>query len=561
MKIQPIITLLTLSLLPLTLSADTRKGNHRDIKRPASWEGLVDGGRFMDRFESLPILNKRTSDTWGVDAVKPRDITLGIEDPKWSYWGGNILQSSDGKFHHFICRWSEDHPKGHMAWFGSEVVHAVSDNRFGPFIAKEVLGKGHNPEAYQLADGRYVCYVINSYYIADSINGPWKKKQFKFDSRDRRIIDGLSNLSFVRRSDDSFIMVCRGGGIWASKDGLSPWEQITQDRTYPKVRGNFEDPVMWRTDVQYHMIVNDWHGRIAYHMRSKDGVQWKVDSGEAYVPGIAVYADGQKEDWYKYERLRVFQDKHGRAIQANFAVIDFAKRQDKPNDIHSSKNIPIPLTVGRLLTVLNQTKPDANTKELRVRITSEKGFDAQKDVDFKSLQFGAPEEVDFGRGATLLKTENDGKDLIAIFSTKGNGFKDHNFAGKLIGKTSQGKLLFGYSRLPWVTYGEPILSARNPKLVNDHGKLLLQVEVSNYGITASKKSTIQVTITSEDRTIATTIQKDIAPLAPGEKRLVSLDAPKMLKAGKKYLYTVTTGTETGHPLVYKTYTPEKKKKK
>lgn len=54
-------------------------------------------------------------------------------------------------------------------------------------------------------------------------------------------------------------------------------------------------------------------------------MNWVVDPGEAYMPGVAVHADGQVEDWFKYERLKVYQDKYGRAIQANFAVIDTLK--------------------------------------------------------------------------------------------------------------------------------------------------------------------------------------------------------------------------------------------
>ena len=157
MKIHPLITTVALSLASLSLASAV--GLHKDIKRPDAWKELTFGGRFMDRFEPLPFLSKRTSDTWGVDAVKPRDITLGIEDPKWSYWGGNILKTKDGEYHQFVCRWKEDTPKGHMDWPYSEVVHAVSNSSYGPFIPKEVIGKGHNPEIYQLADGRYVCYV------------------------------------------------------------------------------------------------------------------------------------------------------------------------------------------------------------------------------------------------------------------------------------------------------------------------------------------------------------------------------------------------------------------
>ncbi len=69
-------------------------------------------------------------------------------------------KAKDQTYHLFVCRWREDHPKGHMAWHQSEVVRAVSKNRLGPYKVAEVIGPGHNPEVYRLKDGRYVCYVI-----------------------------------------------------------------------------------------------------------------------------------------------------------------------------------------------------------------------------------------------------------------------------------------------------------------------------------------------------------------------------------------------------------------
>ena len=89
-------------------------------------------------------------------------------------------------------------------------------------------------------------YVIDGYYIADQVNGPWQYGKFTFNPRDRKIIEGLSNLSFAKRQDGSYLMVCRGGGIWISKDGIAPYEQITDKRVYPPVKGEFEDPVIWR---------------------------------------------------------------------------------------------------------------------------------------------------------------------------------------------------------------------------------------------------------------------------------------------------------------------------
>jgi len=519
---------LTLSLLALSGPAQAQ---HKDVERPAHWKDLVLGGRFMDRFEPMPLLSERTADTWGVDAVKPRDVKNGIEEAEWSYWGGNVVRGDDGKFHMLVCRWPESHPKGHMAWGGSEVVRATATNRFGPYTAQQVLGKGHNPEVYRLADGRYVCYVIGSYYVADVLEGPWAKHKYRFDPRGRRIVEGLSNLSFVRREDGSFLMVCRGGGMWASRTGLGPWEQFTQGSNYPKVRGRFEDPVIWKTEVQYHMIVNDWHGRIAYHLRSKDGLRWKVDPGEAYQPGIAVSADGKKDDWYKYERIKVFQDAHGRAIQTNFAVIDYSKWEDKANDIHSSKNISIPLTKGRLLTLLVRKMPGAAAKEIRVRIAAEPDFDPHADLAPNTLRFGAPEEVDFGRGCRLLKTERQGADLIAVFDAAGHGFDDDDFAGKLLGRTAGGKLLFGYCRLPWVSYGQAMLSAQRTveqRRLAD-GSRSLATEVKNYGLTASRATRVELLLLRDGKTTCTA-KADLPALAPWASHkvewTVSADAVK-----------------------------------
>lgn len=533
------------TLLLLAVFIDPAHAQHRDVKRPEAWKNLGEGGRFMDRFEPMPLLGERTSDTWGVDAVKPRDVLNGIEDPKWSYWGGNILRSPDGAYHLFVCRWPEDNPKGHMGWPNSEVVHAVSNNRLGPYKVTQVLGPGHNPEAYQLTDGRYICYQINGYYLSDSLDGPWELKKFDFDRRDRKIVEGLSNLSFAQREDGSFLMVDRGGGMWISRDGISTWQQVTQGSNYPKVNGRFEDPVLWRTDVQYHLIVNDWYGRIAYHLRSKDGVHWKVDPGEAYMPGIARYADGKKDDWYKYERMKVFQDEHGRVIQANFAVIDFSKWEDKPNDIHSSKNISIPLTPGRLLTLENSDRITDDTAEVHVRIAAEPGFDPHQDIKPDTLRFGAPEEVDFGRGASLLRSERDGKDLIAVFPGRGCDFSDHNYAGKLLGRTPKNKLLFGYCRLPWVEYREPILTVRRPQRIQQNGGETLQIEVANHGQVASNPSKIRIEVEG-----ASPITADCPALQPYGKATVNVTLPDSIKTDHPLNMTITTSLHLQQPMVF-----------
>ncbi len=516
--------------------------NHTERTCPKEWDNLGKGVRFIDRFLPMPIRGKLSSDTWGGENVKPRDISNGIEDRKWSYWGGNILKGDDGKYHMFVCRWLEESEKGHREWPNSKVVHAVSENKLGPFKVQKRIGNGHNVEAFRLKDGSFAIYVIGGYYHSDSIDGPWKHKKFKFNERDRRIVEGLTNLSFTQREDGSYLMVCRGGSIWISKNGLSPYNQVGNGSVYPKVPGNYEDPVVWRDNIQYHMIVNDWRGRIAYYLRSKNGIDWKIDPGEAYLPGIAEYTDGTVSDWYKFERIKIFQDQHKRAIQANFAVIDCPKKADKGNDNHSSKNICIPLTPDRLMTILDKDKIDEKTKTIRLKIAAEEGFNPHSDIDIDSLRFGASEEVNFGRGSKVIKTEHDEKDLIVTFDGKGNGITDNNFAAKLLGLTTEGKLLFGYARLPWLDYPEAIISARKPQITNTDAGCSIAVEVQNFGPADSELMKINFVFQKKGKQYKVT---GVLPaLAAYEKTILKLTHKEVFDPGTYNLKVLVPTQET-----------------
>lgn len=512
-----------LMLLLLTISTAEAQITKREL--PKGWDKLTYGGQFMDRFLPMPDLNGKTADTWGADAVVPRDLNNGIESDQWSYWGGNIRLMDDGKYHLFVCRWPENSPKGHMEWRNSEVVHAVSDSSSGPFKVTQEIGKGHNPEWYITDSGKYVIYVIGGYYLSDSIDGPWAYNKFDFDNRDREIIEGLSNLTFAKREDGSMLMICRGGGVWISKDGISTWNQISDSRVYPAVEGKFEDPLVWKTDVQYHLIVNDWLGRIAWYLRSKDGVNWKTDAGMAYQPGVAKYEDGTEEDWFKYERMKVLQDNHGRAIQANFAVIDTIKWNDLPNDRHSSKLITIPLTIGKQISIINKKTIDKDTEEITIHIEAEDGFDPNRDLDIKSLRFGAPEKVDFGMGCKVKKTERDGDDLLITFVGEGNGITESNFAAKLLGKDSKGKLLFGYSRLPGVDYIESTLSPRRPIIAKSGDNI--KVDIENFGQVSSKRSTVTIYKIDQESKIEIG-HSTISAIKPYEKATVTIKTASTL---------------------------------
>ena len=120
---------------------------------PEEWKQLVPGARFVDRFLPMPDGRQETG-IWGADSVLCRYVDNGIELPDVSFWGGNILRSSDGKYHLYVCGWAEDSPNGHGTWWDSTVFHAECDNSTGPFKIRNSIGRGHNPEAFRLDDGR-----------------------------------------------------------------------------------------------------------------------------------------------------------------------------------------------------------------------------------------------------------------------------------------------------------------------------------------------------------------------------------------------------------------------
>ena len=502
----------------------------------------------MDRFLPMRVQGPLTDATWGAAGVVPRYIENGLEDNEFSYWGGNARLGKDGKYHLFVCRWREDAEKGHMAWPQSEVVHAVAEQSFGPYEVVRTIGPGHNPEWFQLTDGRYVIYVYKGYYIAETIDGPWTYKKFNFDSRDRKINDGLSNLTFARREDGSYLMVCRGGGVWFSQTGTSTYSQVTDKSVYPPVEGRFEDPVIWKTNIQYHMIVNDWYGRIAYYLRSKNGVSWKVEPGEAYQPGIARYEDGTVVDWFKYERIKMLQDEYGRVTQAHFAVIDTIKWDDLSSDNHSSKHICIPLTVGRLATILNEDRINENTGSIRVKIEAEEGFNPNTDMELGSLRFGAPEEVNFGRGSKVIRTEKAGEDLIVTFEGKGNGIDDENFTAKLLGKTSMGNMLFGYARLPWVNYIEPILSARLPEISAGSDDCHIKIEVQNFGQVPSEPTPLEIGYILTGQ-IVNMASGNVPVLRPFQKVMLDLPCDTVLKPNTEYNIKVSLEPKGQKPVL------------
>ena len=167
------ILLALCALMPAMANAQVE-----ERQRPSEWKHLVPGGRHMDRFEAMaPSRTARAN--WGAEAVRERYVDNGIELDGISFWGGNILKGKDGLYHLYVCGWPENSRQGHMFWANSTVFHATSQQLGGPYKLRNSIGKGHNPEAYVLDDGRTVVYTIDGYYIADKPEGPWMFGKFE----------------------------------------------------------------------------------------------------------------------------------------------------------------------------------------------------------------------------------------------------------------------------------------------------------------------------------------------------------------------------------------------
>ncbi len=531
------------STLTLLAGVNTAYSQYEDKPRPEKWESLIEGGAFKDRLLPMQGDVLTSENIWGWEGVKPRYIDNGLEDNKWSYWGGNIFKGDDGKYHLFACGWLESSPRGHSEWRNSIVFHTVSDRPYGPFVNLGELGKGHNPEMYRTNSGEYVLSVVNGLkYVSKSLDGPWSLEEFDYDFRDRKMVKSTNNATFAKREDGSFLYVTRAGLIFVSRDGLGTYNLVNDSSVYPPIDGRFEDPVIWRDDVQYNLIVNDWYGRVAYYSRSRNGIDWVAEDGEAYIPGVARHADGKVEEWHKFERIHVTQDEFGRAYQANFAVCDAEKSKDIGNDIHSSKNIVIPLNPGVLMSITDKEIPSKGG-EITLLIRSEKGFNAAKDIDFASLRLGSHKLVNYGNGGCVVNHKRCAEGVNVTFKASDFGLgNSEEFAAKLLGKRKNGELIVGYARIPGVTFDDAIPSVRVRSL---NGKKLT-ISVDNFGIKATSGAEVELFYIANKNTAPLSIAKgSVGAIKPYEVATATLNTTFTPKPNAKIiqLRAITTTKE------------------
>ncbi len=429
------------------------------------------GASFSDLILPMPIHEKLNSTLWGTQDVLPRDSDNGIEHPEWSYWGGRPVKDMNGKYHMNVTRWPANATKGHWEWPNSTVAYTVADKPTGPYIVQKDVaytfneGYGHNPDVILCNDGTYLLYSLINWeatlFTSKTMKGPWKRLGvITVNEEESGEIPNLyyrfyRNLSGVHLDDGRYLFVTKAGAIMLSEgtNPLGPYNVLTKpiqgNSIIPEKyrNSNYEDPVIWKDDLQFHMIINAFWDYRAIYLRSKDGIHWKFNPGTAYTPNNTFYEDGTQTHWYKLERPHILQDEHLRATHLSLAVIDVPKRDDLARDKHSSKNIILPLVKHKLLKMLNKKKVDSETKKIKVLIKSEEGFNAQTDIDLESLRFGGSEEVNFGGGSKLMKTKKKGNDLILVFEGEGNSITNKNFVCKLLGRTKNGGLLIGFTHL------------------------------------------------------------------------------------------------------------------
>lgn len=310
----------------------------------------------IDFFLPMPFFNSLRSDKWGCSTVGKRDIYNGLEDTtcrSYCYWDGPIIKGPEGKYHMFASRWKES--GGHWDWLNSVGVHAVSDSIMGPYIDKGLCwpgnqnGKGHNLTILQLQDGTYASVVSDTrpgdFFTAPTLDGPWTFAGSIKIAANGFSIPQIANLSIIIRPDNgNFMVVARNGQIMISSSGLTGPYVLQGNSVYNTVNlPNLEDPVLWYSGGLYHIVVNSWSERKAFHLTSVDGIKAWKNEGLAFDPNsdFLRYTDGTVNHWNKIERPGVVIE-NDHITHFTFAVIDVEKENDKGNDGHSSKVIVVP---------------------------------------------------------------------------------------------------------------------------------------------------------------------------------------------------------------------------
>jgi len=333
--------------------------------------------------------------------VLPRDTCNGIESstnpPGYYYWDGTIIPAPDGTYHLFASRWAGSQGFN-PGWQGSDPIHAVGGkSALGTYTDKSYVYSnssfgsdphhGHNTQVVTLLNGTYALIVSEvvpfTIFTASSLDGPWTPcsgspgSGLSVPSAFGGNTNYASNVSLVVRPDGNFEITQRHGLLALSTTGLcGPYKAQQPTTTYPSneaipsqysasvypnrqkhsdpmgpstVESTYtvaEDPVIWFSGGQYHVLYDYPGDRVGYHLTSTDGIHNWTDQGLAYDPRYAQqifsYTDGTVDHWFKMERPSVLVE-NGLITHVTFAVADVNKDNQIPaGSNHGSKVIVVP---------------------------------------------------------------------------------------------------------------------------------------------------------------------------------------------------------------------------
>ena len=270
----------------------------------------------------------------------------------------------------------------------------MSDALLGPYVDKgfaytdgpdsRARSKGHNVSGCELPDGTY-CLIVSeivpfTIFTSPSLDGPWTNKgHAQIDTNGIQVsLSGdthlESNVSLVVRPDGNFEIIQRHGIIALSTTGiLGPYKVQRPTTTYAaaeKPPANFptvypvrqkhttadpyapstvenmatyaEDPLIWYSGGQYHVVYDYPDDKVGYHLTSTDGIHDWTDQGFAYDPRMAKqlfsYTDGTVVSWTKMERPNIIME-NGHITHFTFSVTDVEKAQVTGGSNHGNKVI------------------------------------------------------------------------------------------------------------------------------------------------------------------------------------------------------------------------------
>ena len=130
-----------------------------------------------------------------------------------------------------------------------------------------------------------------------------------------------------------------------------------------------------------------------------------------------------------------------------------------------------------------------------------------------------------------------------------SGITDDNSAAKLLGKTTHGKLLYGYARLPWLNYLEPALSACMPTFGQKEDGFDIAVEVQNFGHASSEPADIKIVYSTDDQVVEVAAGT-VPSLKPFQKTNVELTCGKIFEASVAYTLKVIINPDAQYPVTF-----------